>query len=304
MIYLKVCCPALVFSGSGASSSGSFNFATISLTPASSGVTLPTNDFDRCGMSNATHSRVVGGMNAQIGAYPWIAALGYQISGTIRFLCGGTLITQLHVLTAGHCVKDSLVLTRLGDYDISVYDAGEIDIPIVQKILHENYDSKNILNDIAILKLAQIVPITDRIHPVCLPLGDFFKYRDLTGYQPFVAGWGSTSFQGPLATVLQEVQLPILPLAQCEFNYRLYFPNQVFDTRVMCAGYPEGGKDSCQGDSGGALLLPTPSADGSYYYYNIIGIVSYGFECARAGFPGIYSRVTTFLPWIQLHIND
>lgn len=42
------------------------------------------------------------------------------------------------------------------------------------------------------------------------------------------------------------MQLPVVSTAECEFNYRLYFPNQVFDNRVLCAGYPQGGKDSCQ----------------------------------------------------------
>lgn len=72
----------------------------------------------------------------------------------------------------------------------------------------------------------------------------------------------------------------------------------------MCAGYPQGGKDACQGDSGGGLVLPYLSADGTYYFYVQIGIVSYGFECARQGFPGIYTQVRTFLPWIQAHITD
>ena len=58
----------------------------------------PTNEQDRCGMSNATHSRVVGGNNAQIGAYPWLGAIGYRVTGGIKYLCGGTLITQKHVL--------------------------------------------------------------------------------------------------------------------------------------------------------------------------------------------------------------
>lgn len=108
------------------------------------------------------------------------------------------------------------------------------------RIIHESFDAKTISNDIGLLKLSQIVTITDFIRPICMPLADAIRYKDLTYYQPFVAGWGSTSFKGPAATILQEVQLPILPLSECEFNYRLYFPNQVFDNRVLCAGYSQG----------------------------------------------------------------
>lgn len=71
---------------------------------------LPTFERDRCGMSNATHSRVVGGLPAQVNAWPWIALIGYRnpLDSNPRFLCGGTLISQKHVLTAAHCVKESL----------------------------------------------------------------------------------------------------------------------------------------------------------------------------------------------------
>ncbi|CAO1378673.1 unnamed protein product [Diamesa hyperborea] len=315
-----VCCPALIFMDTSSSSAQQpFVFSTVNSQPPapaqpitilqplppSAPDSLPTNDRDKCGVSNTTKTRVVGGVNAQLGSYPWLAALGYK-STTIRYLCAGTLITQKHVLTAAHCIKDNLVLARLGEYDISSDNDGAnpVDYNVELRIIHESFDAKTISNDIGLLKLSQIVTVTDFIRPICMPLADAIRYKDLTYYQPFVAGWGSTSFKGPAATILQEVQLPILPLTECEFNYRLYFPNQVFDNRVLCAGYSQGGKDSCQGDSGGGLVLPQLSTDGSYYYYNLVGIVSYGFECARAGFPGIYSRVTSFLPWIQQHIND
>uniref|UniRef100_A0AAG5CUG6 Peptidase S1 domain-containing protein n=1 Tax=Anopheles atroparvus TaxID=41427 RepID=A0AAG5CUG6_ANOAO len=102
---------------------------------------------------------------------------------------------------------------------------------------------------------------------------------------------------------LQEAQVVVLPVDQCAFNYKLYFPNQVFDDTVMCAGFPQGGKDSCQGDSGGPLMLPELSTNGQYYYYTLIGLVSYGYECARAGFPGVYVKVTAYLPWIEANLN-
>lgn len=230
-------------------------------------------------------------------AYPWHAALGYK-STVIRYLCGGTLITQKHVITAGHCVIDSLVIARLGEYDITSDNDGAspIDANIILKVLHESFDPKYIANDIGLLKLDRILTMTISIRPICLPLADDLRNKDYTYAQPWVIGWGSLSFRGPTATILQEVQVPIIPTTECEFNYRLYFPNQVFDNRIMCAGYAQGGKDSCQGklekytykklyiflisftgDSGGSLVLPQLSTSGQYYYYNLIGIVSYGF---------------------------
>ena len=96
--------------------------------------------------------------------------------------------------------------------------------------------------------------VSDQIRPICLPLDNAIRNKDLTGYQPFLAGWGTTSYQGNAASVLQEAQISIVSTANCANNYKTLFTNQVFDNRILCAGF--GGKDACQGDSGGPLMLP------------------------------------------------
>ncbi|ETN61854.1 hypothetical protein AND_006474 [Anopheles darlingi] len=334
-----VCCPTLRFAQStstagvtssvtSSTSSGSFYFTnipssgtttttttTISPNPATPGspsgsAKLPVNDVDRCGMSNATHLRVVGGVDAQLNAWPWMAALGYRISSFElnsgpRFLCGGTLITTTHVLTASHCVQTGLYFVRLGEYDITSDQDGAspIDVYIQRSVIHERYNEKTIQNDIALLLLQRSITVSDAIRPICLPLDSRQRTKDLTYYAPFIAGWGAIAHNGPTATKLQEAQVVVLPVDQCAFNYKLYFPNQIFDETVVCAGFPQGGKDSCQGDSGGPLMLPELSSNGQYYYYTQIGIVSYGYECARAGFPGVYVKVSAYLPWIEANLN-
>lgn len=238
-------------------------------TPApTTAVTTPTYDAasdNRCGITNASHTRVVGGRDAAPGAYPWIAALMYQVQGaaSLRQLCGGSLITKRHVLTAAHCIKPTLKAVALGIHDINKLAEGSV-IAVSTMKRHEEYDAKRILNDIAMLKLAKEATINDFIRPVCLPLQEPQKSMDLTGYQPFVAGWGTTDANGPSANILQEVQVPVVNTQSCGNAYKTYFPNQVFDNRILCAGAT--GKDSCQGDSGGPLVFPVVSSYKSRYF--------------------------------------
>uniref|UniRef100_A0A336KGF2 CSON007431 protein n=1 Tax=Culicoides sonorensis TaxID=179676 RepID=A0A336KGF2_CULSO len=215
----------------------------------------PAED-NRCGISNASHTRVVGGRDASRGAYPWIAGLLYKVqsSPALRNLCGGSLITKRHVLTAAHCIKPTLTAIALGMHDITkLYEGSVIAVDI--KKTHENYDAKKILNDIAMIRLVQDAPINDNIRPICLPSQEPQRSMDFTGYQPFVAGWGTTSSQGPAATILQEVQVPVL------------------------------------------------SSNGNYYYYILIGIVSYGYECGAPGERCItpFNRVGQCIPFQQCY---
>lgn len=57
--------------------------------------------FVECGISSGIGSKIVGGRVSDKGAWPWMAAL---LRDNDEQFCGGSLITDLHVLTAAHCV--------------------------------------------------------------------------------------------------------------------------------------------------------------------------------------------------------
>lgn len=73
-----------------------------------------------------------------------------------------------------------------------------------------------------------------------------------------------------------------------------YYGTEVTD-KMLCAADPQWETDSCQGDSGGPLVCTIQGR------LTLTGIVSWGRECAMKDKPGVYTRVSKFLPWIYTH---
>ncbi|CAG0888903.1 unnamed protein product [Darwinula stevensoni] len=100
------------------------------------------------------------------------------------------------------------------------------------------------------------------------------------------------------SSTLQEVEVPLVNLASCSTAYSqmagavVKIPDGIKDS-MLCAG--EKGKDSCQGDSGGALLYEDPKSS----RFMVVGISSFGYGCGVDGFPGIYTKVAPFQTWIN-----
>uniref|UniRef100_A0A2S2NGW7 CLIP domain-containing serine protease n=1 Tax=Schizaphis graminum TaxID=13262 RepID=A0A2S2NGW7_SCHGA len=303
----KVCCP-LENSLLDESKRIDMNESTSDIKIKSS--KLPSQE--TCGHSNSVNNRIFGGKLSILGSWPWMVAMGYQNLNTnsreLYWLCGGTLITNTHVLTAAQCVSDRkavrLIVARLGDLDLDLMvndGATPLDVPIDSIIIHEMYNPRENTNDIAILKLKNSVSFTQFIRPICLPIQLDMKHINMMKLMPFVAGWGSTQelfFSSESRnTAMMEVQIPIMDINKCKEAYSNGY--NVIDDRILCAGYPEGGKDSCGGDAGGPLMWPK---ENQYY---LIGIVSYGFiSCGEPNHPGVYTRVTSFIDWIVDKIND
>lgn len=149
-------------------------------------------------------------------------------------------------------------------------------------------------------------PNAELIRPICLPIVEPQRSSNLVSLTPFIAGWGKTTESGKSADVLQQVQLPVLKNSVCKNRYdkvgKLLSERQ-FDDYVLCAGVLKGGMDSCQGDSGGPLMIPTGRLAEPTVYYQI-GIVSYGIGCARVDVPGVYTRVSSFVEWIEEKVAE
>ncbi|XP_013176913.1 PREDICTED: proclotting enzyme-like isoform X2 [Papilio xuthus] len=233
--------------------------------------------------------RIVGGHNADLNEWPWIAAL---FNGGRQF-CGGSLIDDIHILSAAHCVAhmtswDVARLTaRLGDHNIRTNTETQHEERKIKRVVrHRGFNMQTLYNDVAILTLDKPVKFSKTIRPICLPSGN----RAYAGQVATVIGWGSLRESGPQPSVLQEVSIPIWQNGECRLKYGSAAPGGIVD-HMICAG--KASMDSCSGDSGGPLMVNEGGR------WTQVGVVSWGIGCGKGQYPGVYTRVTAFLPWIQ-----
>ncbi|XP_066445350.1 ovochymase-1 [Eleutherodactylus coqui] len=232
-------------------------------------------------------NRIVAGEESCPNCWPWQVMVMYRN----MYQCGGVILSPRWVLTAAHCLQSSdLSRYRLlaGIHDRLLNESSRQDRTVHSIVAHEMYNPINNDYDIALIRLAEDLAFNNFVHPVCLPKRE--EPLEPTSLC-VVTGWGSTGEDGQYSRRLQQLEVPILDNNICNSSY---YPG-VISERMFCAGFPDsGGKDSCQGDSGGPLVCP--SSNKSYILY---GIVSWGVGCARSKKPGVYTRVRSFLSWIE-----
>jgi len=174
----------------------------------------------------------------------------------------------------------------VGEHDVTKSD-GEQKISPSQWINHPGYNSNSQDQDFAIIRLSQDVTFSNTVMPVCMP--DTSKNYD--NVPATVTGWGTLSSGGSQPSVLYEVDVNTQRNAECTNSATAYSSSDI-TSNMICASNP--GKDSCQGDSGGPLVTLENNR-----YYSLIGVVSWGYGCAQSNAPGVYSRVTQQMGWIN-----
>ncbi len=240
--------------------------------------------------------KIVGGEDVDILDFPWQISLQLQpIYGGAHF-CGGTIIEDEWIVTASHCVDDpnmteSVIRIRAGITSLSSSADEGYYHNIEEIIMHPDYDDSGYQYDIALLKLASPVDLSNEETARVPIIREVDVDMGLTdpGQMAWVSGWGSLSFQGPSPDVLQAVEVPIV-------GGTASYPPSMITPDMMLAGSE--GQDACQGDSGGPLVVP----DGQGWY-KLAGVVSWGNDCGLAGYPGVYARVSYFENWLDEYIT-
>lgn len=243
-------------------------------------------------------TRIVGGSGAAPGAWPWQAAvIDARYDDYQGQFCGGSLVAPRWVLTAAHCVvfqgtptSPSALRIMLGRTRLSA--TGGEDLAVSRIIVHPSYDAAASNYDVALIELS--VPSSQT--PVRLAASG---QSDLwSGGQPaVVTGWGTTSPRGDsYPDDLLQATVPIRSDAEC--GQMLGSPFQA--ATMMCAGYAEGGRDSCYGDSGGPLVVEDREGG-----WRQAGVVSWGYQCAAPNSPGAYARVGSdpLRGWIEAGVQ-
>ncbi|MEU6777095.1 serine protease [Streptomyces sp. NPDC046759] len=233
--------------------------------------------------ASAAPQPIVGGTTTTTAEYPFVVQIT-DASG--NQFCGGTLVSAKKVVTAAHCMAGESAgsvrvvggRTNLNGTDGTVGKVGKIWVD-------PDYTDATNGDDVAVLTLSTSMPYKPVSYVSSTQTGVY-----AAGTTARILGWGTTSENGSSSNQLRTATVPVVSDSSCKSSYGTDF----VQSDMVCAGYTSGGTDTCQGDSGGPLLIGGVLA----------GITSWGEGCAEAGYPGVYTRLTTFSDLVTAQINS
>lgn len=226
---------------------------------------------------------IVGGTTTTTTAYPFMMQI---TDASQNQFCGGTLVAANKVVTAAHCMVGETTSSVRVIGGRTYLNGTNGTVSKVSKIwINPDYTDATNGDDVAVLTLSTSMSYTTASYVASTDTGVY-----ATGATARIIGWGTTSESGSSSNQLRTATVPIVSNSSCAGSYGSDF----VASDMVCAGYTNGGTDTCQGDSGGPLLIGGVLA----------GITSWGNGCAEAGYPGVYTRLTTFSNLVKTQINS
>ncbi|XP_061722607.1 trypsin 5G1-like isoform X2 [Cydia pomonella] len=210
--------------------------------------------FPRGYASTSDNLGIYGGKKISIKEVPFMAALYIPKNNNRTYFCGGTIISDRFILTAAHCLRNSVIPLSGWVYvgTDSLKNANRVVIKPEKKFCHEEYDPIDDINDICLLKLKDPLHFGSNVNRATLP---YERYELEEGTLVNLTGWGYTEHSHELQDALRLVTVPI-STEECRGQRKT----------IICTGFQ--GHTSCHGDSGGPLT----------YGRVLIGVVSGGIK--------------------------
>nr|XP_034837125.1 trypsin CFT-1-like [Maniola hyperantus] len=231
------------------------------------------------------HERIIGGSVTNINNYPFAGSLQITTNNVqFRHNCGCTIINNRSMLSAAHCWPRNAAANRyrarVGSTNVS---SGGRQLNVAQLIGHPSYNSRNHDNDVGVIRVSTAIPIGSASIRAGSLAGANLNIPDNANV--IAIGWGLTSVNGSPSESLRHVGLQTVNQARCQSIYG----GGTITANMLCAIWPAGGRGSCFGDSGTALLRSNV----------VVGVTSFGAQCASAHWPGVYARVSRYVTWIR-----
>ncbi len=253
--------------------------------------------------------QIVGGKAIKIEQAPWQVALFRYDDQEQRIstqFCGGTIIDEYWIISAAHCLEgvDAEQMRVVASTSTLTGAAmnGQI-MEIAQIIVHENYESDPINNDIALIRLQNPIDLSTPKAKSVPMITKNDENNGLTnpGISGLISGWGTLTYQGNAPDSLQAVEIPIIhnDTANTWFKESIEqgeIGNWVVNETMIAMGLEKGGISGCHGDSGGPFVVKNGDNE-----WALAGITSWGNICGGAKQASVYTRVAFYEQWIAEH---